>query len=386
MIKTLTAHTNEIDDPKLAVEEILEQLDIKNSLLKNSVGIISCYPEFVDTGVVKALGQRLPFSLVGCTTLGNTVEGASGLMLLCLTVLTADDVFFATAVSDPLEETGLEAIRKTYDEARGLLPGPVKLAVPFAPLYPYTMSGERFVKELDEAMAGIPIFGTLASDHVQDHTLNSAIYNGGSYKNCLSLLLISGECEPKFFMASIPEKKALSQRAKVTKSDGDVLIELNGMPFLEYMKQLDLSDGETFSVRQTIPLMVDYCDGAQPLARAIYKLLPGGHALCGASMPLGAKVSVASFDYEDTLESAQNALDQVIASGSTNGMLGFTCLSRSLVLGADMTAELDLVQNQLSGKMLFHVCYSGGEICPVYDAEGQLKNRFHNFTFVACVF
>ena len=48
MIKTLTAQTHEIDDVELAVSEILEQLNVGEKLLKNTVGILTCYTEFID--------------------------------------------------------------------------------------------------------------------------------------------------------------------------------------------------------------------------------------------------------------------------------------------------------------------------------------------------
>ena len=55
MITTLTAFTHEIDDAAEATAEILAQLDLEHNLKQNSVGILTCYSEFVESGVVQNL-------------------------------------------------------------------------------------------------------------------------------------------------------------------------------------------------------------------------------------------------------------------------------------------------------------------------------------------
>jgi hypothetical protein len=55
------------------------------------------------------------------------------------------------------------------------------------------------------------------------------------------------------------------------------------------------------------------------------------------------------------------------------------------MLGADYAAEMTGITAALKGKLPYMLGYSGGEICPVYNDKGQPSNRFHNFTFVACM-
>ena len=52
MIKMFSAFTEEIDDVDAAISEILSQLDLEHSLMQNSIGILHCYHEFIDSGVV----------------------------------------------------------------------------------------------------------------------------------------------------------------------------------------------------------------------------------------------------------------------------------------------------------------------------------------------
>ncbi|MDR0645490.1 MAG: hypothetical protein LBG46_00415, partial [Elusimicrobiota bacterium] len=118
MIKTLTAYTLEIDDSKKAVAEILSQLDMGKNLLKNSVGIISCYSEFIETGVVEALSESLPFEVIGYTTLSGCVRGVSSRLMLSIAVLTSNDVSFSCAVSEPLlPDTYKKNVADAYNKA-----------------------------------------------------------------------------------------------------------------------------------------------------------------------------------------------------------------------------------------------------------------------------
>jgi hypothetical protein len=56
------------------------------------------------------------------------------------------------------------------------------------------------------------------------------------------------------------------------------------------------------------------------------------------------------------------------------------------MLGMNSEDELRAAVNRLGDAATpYHIGYSGGEICPVY-ADGKPRNRFHNFTFTACVF
>ena len=63
MIKTLIAWTAEVDDDKLAVEQIKSQLGLEGGLLRNTVGIVACHYEFVLSGILKAICEALPFDV-----------------------------------------------------------------------------------------------------------------------------------------------------------------------------------------------------------------------------------------------------------------------------------------------------------------------------------
>jgi hypothetical protein len=101
MVKSLRLITTEVDDIESAVAEITTQLGGKE-LLRHSVGIVSCFADFINSGVVAALAEKLPFPIAGTTTLAASTNNVRGEVILILTVLTSDDVEFTLQVSGPI--------------------------------------------------------------------------------------------------------------------------------------------------------------------------------------------------------------------------------------------------------------------------------------------
>ncbi|MDL2273529.1 hypothetical protein LJC34_03165, partial [Oscillospiraceae bacterium OttesenSCG-928-G22] len=162
-MEMLTAFTYEIDDPALAVSELLAQLDLGNTLKKNSIGVITCYTDFVDSGVIAGISESLPFDVIGCTSLATGTDGAYGDLLLCLTVLTGDDVSFSAAYTAPLENDLKAPIEEAYKKALSSLGDPPVMMLAFPPLLK-RVGGAAILKTLDETSDGLPVFGTIACD------------------------------------------------------------------------------------------------------------------------------------------------------------------------------------------------------------------------------
>lgn len=385
MIKMLTAHTLEIDDAELALEEILEQLDLPHSLMKNAAGLMTCYSEFIDTGVLKALCDALPFDVVGATTLGNADNREQSQMMLSLTVLTSDDIEFSAAYSQSIAGDQRAPLAEVFEFAKARLSGEPKLMFTFLPLL-YHVGGDETVATLDSITGGVPAFGTIAIDHTLDYRFAQTFMNGECSKDRLAMLLVCGDIEPQFLIASISEDKIIKQKAIITASKGNVLTEVNHMPILKYMETLGLTKDGKLEGANNIPFMVDTGDGTEPLARAIYAVTPEGYAVCGGVMPVNATLAVGATDYNDVMRTTKHTLERALATGKHSGVIMFSCISRYMALGMDAEAEMRLVQKMLPKDLPFQFTYSGGEACPVYDRGGEARSRFHNYTFVVCIF
>ncbi len=103
MIKSFIAVTREIDDPKTAAEEIIKIINPQKNLLKNSIGIVSCFSEFEESGALNEICASLPFETIGATTCLCSTGGETDQVIFAVTVLTSDDCDFKT-VKIPLTD------------------------------------------------------------------------------------------------------------------------------------------------------------------------------------------------------------------------------------------------------------------------------------------
>jgi hypothetical protein len=382
MTRTIIASTEHIDDLKAAGEDIRGQIEGK--LLKNSVGIIACHYEFVLSGAVKAICGDLPFEVTGAITSFHTDGRRAATLLLSVMVITSDDLAFRTILTPSLKGGGAgKIIEKTYAEEVKEKPS---LILPFAP-FMVENSGDEYVNVLSEVSGGVPCFGTLAVDDTSDFRECYMLYNGEHYRDRMSLILVYGNITPRFFLAAISEKKIVDKPALITRSEGHVIKEINGRPVTEYFQSMGLTKAsETSYAMTSLPFMIDYRDGTPPVSRVFIALNENKEAICAGAMPEGVNLYLGVFDKSDVLVTSREAIRNALGNGEAHGILIYSCLSRSMSLGSDQFAEIDLIKKEIGGKLPFLLAYSGGEICPTMVSEGSAVNRFHNNTFIACVF
>ncbi|MDR1649714.1 MAG: hypothetical protein LBR71_05590, partial [Synergistaceae bacterium] len=242
MIEVMTAYTCEIDDAESAVSDILARMD-KEKLRKNSLGILTCHEDFLASGVVSALCEKLPFDVAGVSTLASAVPGGGGPEALSLLVLTSDDVFFSAALSRPLVpgdwKAPIEEVYRSALEGLGIRSENCPLGLTFAPFTPW-IGGDEFLRVLDETAGGVPFFGSLPAGHSPVDHVTFVVFNGRKYDDRLALVLLSGDVHPRFACSSIAEEKVSMRKGIVTNSDGNLLKEVNGMPVLSYLEKIGL--------------------------------------------------------------------------------------------------------------------------------------------------
>jgi hypothetical protein len=385
MVKMLSACTAEIDDVEAAVDAIQGQLNLSQELLANSVGIIACHYEFINTGMVEKLCKALPFPVVGCTTLGNAARGECGVELLSISVLTSNDVAFSAAMSEELDTADvLPAVSAVYKRALEDLGGEPALILAYAPLM-LSLGVAPIMNAINGLGGGIPVFGTISCDSTPDYHECRVIHNGAAAANTLALVLLKGDVRPQFYVNAIPEASIQKLTAVVTDSDGCLIKKVNDMPFLDYLESIGISKAGILASVGAFPVMVDYNDGSEPTGRAIYSTTSEGYALLGGEIPIGSTIAMANLDYRGVLETAEEAVKKAIAPGNVSGLLMYPCLTRNLALGANSDDEMKKIAEALGGKYPYQICYSGGEICPVSTGDGKLLNRVHNFTYIICV-
>lgn len=379
MIKSFVATTREVDNVQLAVDEIMFQLNIEQNLLKNSLGIISCFSDFDDTGVLKAICNSLPFDCIGATTCvcasGNEIDQ----VIFSITVLTSDDCDFKT-VALPIPENYENSINHYLSP---FLEESSEKPVFFMSYFPLinSISGDMILSAIDNVSGGIPLFGTSAVDHKMDYSTARTIHNGEAFRETAVLAGIYGNPNVTFEVASFDESKIRNQKAIITESNGNLLIGVNGKTALEYLEEIGLTKTELTTGLGIVPLVVNHKDGTKPVARAVFALTPEGHAVCGGAMPVNATLSLGRIDMDDVLQTTEQALKPLISPYST--IFSYSCMARYLCLGVNNTAEANKVREIANDTHYLFAC-SGGEICPLPDDDGKLKNFYHNYTIVIC--
>jgi hypothetical protein len=385
MIRTLTAFTENIDDSAAAAAEIKAQLEKGEGLLKNSVGIIACHYEFVLSGTAKAICESLPFDVAGTISSAQAVNEARGTLFLTLLVLTSDEISFKTGITASLKGEPAKQIEEGYRSlSGGVRPS---LIFAFAP-FMIENSGDEYVNVLSRVSEGVPCFGTLAVDDTSDFKECYMVYRGEQYRDKMALLLCYGDINPKFYLASISEEKLLDKAALVTSSEGHILKGVNGKPVVEYFEDLGLTKAsETSYAMTSLPFMLDYGDGTPMVSKVFIGLNEQKYAICAGAMPEGSTLYIGVFDKSDVLLTTRKLIKRALEETSHPSVLiAYSCISRSMSLGSDIFAEVDIIQKETAGKVATLMAYSGGEICPTQINETVAINRFHNNTIILCVF
>lgn len=381
MLKLMNASTFEIDDPDIAVDELLEQLDLED-LAKNTIGIIGCNLEFQLNGTVSALCEQLPFETIGSTTYISDVSGEAGEDQLSLLVLSSDDISFTAGLSESMAEDPENCIKSLFAEtAEKASSGP---AMGFV-VGPYLLNaiGDLQVRALDEASGGIPFFGTIALDFIEAVRDPRVIFNGEGYSDRMAMVLLSGDFKPQFFVEAISEKYFLKQQALITASQGNLLMEVNNMPAVNYLETLGLAKDGVIDNIPLIPLSIDIGDGGRPTTRAVFASTPEGYVICGGDMPEKAVLYVGAFEPDDVGDTAEKIARDASDVEGCSVVLLFSCMGRNRALGLDPHHEIERIQETLGDGVPYLFMYSAGEICPV-TADGGLINKAHNDSIIAC--
>jgi hypothetical protein len=382
MIEMHTASTVEIDEIDDAVKEIIAQLPLE-SLKKNSVGILYCCMDFIETGVVSALDKALPFSVLGMTTMASSDNSKFGMYNLSLAVLTSDDVLFETVITEPLSPADYrEKIAAAYKRACAGLPGDPACILSFMPYTP-DISGTDLTASLDAISGGIPIWGGVTVSLDVYNGPCCTILEGRAQEKVLGMILMYGPVNPEFIVASIPEEDIFyEKRAFITSSENCILRTVNDVPALQFFESIGMTVRQDTSA--TMPFTVDYRDGSTPVTLGISSVLEDGSVLCGGPVPQGALIAMCELTREGMLTTTRQSAEKILRL-EKNALLMMPCVIRYVTMAPHNDEEMQLISGMLAGQTPYALAYCGGEICPVRDGNGRWRNRFHHYTFTACI-
>jgi hypothetical protein len=384
MIKMYTAYTEEIDDVDSAVSEILDQLQMDGKLLKNSIGIIHCCSDFLDSGVAKALQEKLPFVILGCTTMSGSVQGMISQLGLTLSVLTSDDIQFVTVLSEPVKDDLNGPIEEAYKRLEAQGTERPSMLIPFIPFMMH-IGGDEFIAKIDEVSGNLPAFGTLSISNEPDFSKVFTIYKGEGYATSLALLALIGKAAPLFLSVSVTEDNILKQKAVITKTNRNILQSINNMTAVQYIESIGLAaKGGDISGLVSMPFVVFLEDGSTLIRACIGSNPDGSLILCGAS-PVNSTLSIATMSPEDVISSTRAKLIEVLEKVQGRGILMYSCAARNWALGMKGMAEHETAAEIIGNKAPYQFIYSGGEIFPAELEGRKTLNHLQNNSMIICI-
>ncbi|MCL2721577.1 MAG: FIST C-terminal domain-containing protein [Treponema sp.] len=393
MIKMFSAFTEEIDDVDAAVSEILKQLDLKHSLMKNTVGILHCYHEFIDSGVIKALSEKLSFDIIGITVPYIRLTGNASSMGLMINILTSDDVNFLTGISDPIDIGGGNIAQVTEKLCSGISAGlssenkkpPMLMA--FGPfLHILKINADEFVNNISRCFPDIPVFGAFSFSEEIDYSKCYFLYNGKSYESVAGLIAFTGNINPSFLTMSVPEKNIIGELATVTKSTGNIMHTINGMSVEDYAISIGLigKKGDLIKLYST-PVIARLDDGSTIVRVCIGGDEQGG-AVMGGHVPEGAKIGFTMLEFADTVSTSEEISKKTLEILNGRNIIIYTCMARLEFLGTNQREmEAKTICDILGNSTCFYIAYAGGEIFPYKLPNGKFVNHLQNFSIIVCL-
>jgi len=390
MLKCASVFTYEIDNPDVAVKEIKTQLEKKITLMENSVGIIMCHTEFINSGVVKQLGENLPFCLAGVTTSSQAVNNEAGELILTLFVITSDDSWFKTGVTDSVKDNINEPTKMAFQRAAAGVSEMPKLAIIFPPLI-LKYAGDAYINIWKQIIPNVPIFGTIATDDTLIFEGSETIYNGEHYKFSMPFILCYGNINPRFLVGTLPEDKVMPYKGEITKSNGPFVQEINNINAYKYFEDIGFArNGALADNYLFVPFVIDQkkredYDGI-PVVRGHASFTEDGTAIFRGDVDEGSTFKLLTIGPDDILSTTRQKIDQINEMSGVNGVILFPCIVRRMMTQRiSPLIELETVRDAIKPDIPFMMGYAGGEICPTSVSNSIPANRFHNYSLIILV-
>ncbi len=171
----------------------------------------------------------------------------------------------------------------------------------------------------------------------------------------------------------------------VTKSEGNVVYEIDGEPALElYKKYLGEQAADLPASGLRFPLSIQANKADKALIRTLLAVDEAAHSLTFAGdVPQGYLCKLMRTNLDSLIDSAGLAAGaaQPSARGATGLCLVVSCVGRRLVMGQLTEEELEIVQENLGDATAITGFYSYGELAPFSDiVQCQLHNQTMTLT------
>ena len=175
---------------------------------------------------------------------------------------------------------------------------------------------------------------------------------------------------------------------QITRSEGNVLFEIDGQPALDlYKKYLGDKASELPQAALLYPLSVQSEENEEPLVRTILNINEEENSMILAGdVPQGSRVQLMMSTMDDIAEGASNAAEYAMRDRTNEPELALlvSCIGRKLVLDQRTEEEIEEVKDVIGNKAAIAGFYSYGEMAPFAGRNAcQLHNQTMTLTLLS---
>ena len=241
------------------------------------------------------------------------------------------------------------------------------------------VNGTDLAKGLTEALPqGVSITGGLAGDGADFNETHIILDDFVGSKHVAALGLFSADLEVGY--GSLGGWNGFGPIREVTKSEGNVLFELDGKPALElYKRYLGEQAKGLPGTGLLFPLNIKTADREQGLVRTILAVDEATQSMTFAGdIPQGARVQLMKANVDGLVDGAKGAADTVKENVQNDTQLAIlvSCVGRKLVMKQRTEEEVEEVLDTLGEQTVVTGFYSYGELAPFKaGANCELHNQ-----------
>jgi len=377
-----------------ALQEVIKQAKKQLTGERPNIGFIFTSMEFASPVILKTLNLYFPqVPIVGATTLAIPFNSRIYRRSLILCLISSENLKVAVAAAKDIkkktafvagQELGIQLLKNFGYQKRN-----------FAMLFCDGLleEGSKFLAGLQEKLGtSFPIAGASASDNLR-FKQTYLYFNNELITDAAVGILWGGKI--KFNMSIHHGWKPLGKTRRVTKSKGNLLIEIDNQPaanfYKEYFaKEMPLLKKDLKYISTLYPIGL-YLEGEKEyILRNIIAIEEDGSLICQGDVPQDSIIRIMIGTKDSCLSATrQTAEDLVKASpaitlskNNIDVIFIFDSVSRYILLKRSAEEELKTIQETVPKEINLFGLYTYGEQAPLKAITYEGKTYFHNQSIV----
>ena len=250
------------------------------------------------------------------------------------------------------------------------------------------INGSELTKGINNKLRDrIPVTGGLAGDQANfEETV--IVHNRAGEKNLVLAIGFYGE-HLQVGYGSMGGWDSFGVDREITKSEGNILYELDGHPALElYKRYLGHHAADLPASALLFPLSLRLKNAETSLVRTVLSVNEtDGSMVFAGDLPQGEYVRLMKASADRLIEGASDAAEMSktsLKNSNPDLAILISCVGRKLVLKQRVEEELEIIREAIGSDALMTGFYSYGEICPIkpFGQHCELHNQTMTITLL----